>query len=329
MDQRAALTGRASPSGRRPPATFEGHGVLVLDKPPGMTSAAAVDRVRRQLGAARAGHGGTLDPIATGVLPIAINAATKLASYMLADDKAYDCEAVFGTATSTLDRTGMVTDTKPWAHVTRDALQAALAARLGEHDQVPPMHSAIKVDGIRLYKRAHLGEEIERRARRVRVDRFELRAFDPPHFAVAIACGKGTYVRSLIADVATDLGTVAHLTALRRTRAGAFAIEQAIALADVTPAAIAGRLIAVEVLSGLPAVAVTDPELLRLVLHAVQIDPARLGASQPAFQLVDGAGRLLALVHTLRHADGDKVIYDRVFPELHHHAGSPGPPPPS
>jgi tRNA pseudouridine55 synthase len=275
-----------------------------------MSSAAAVDRVRKQLGAARAGHGGTLDPLATGVLPIAVGAATKLASFLLAEDKAYEAHALLGAATSTLDRSGMITEEKPWAHVTRDAVLAALAARVGEQDQIPPMHSAIKVDGVRLYRRAHAGEAIDRAPRRVRVDRLELLAFEPPRLVLAIACGKGMYVRSLIADVAADLGTVGHMTELRRTRAGAFAIADAIALADVTPAT---RLVPLEDLCQLPRVAVTDAELLRLVLHAVQIDPARLGAAAERFQLVDGSGKLLAIAH----ADAGKVIYDRVFPELH------------
>ncbi len=177
------------------------------------------------------------------------------------------------------------------------------------------MHSAIKVDGVRLYKRAHLGEEIDRAPRRVRVDRLELVAFEPPRFTLAIACGKGTYVRSLVADIAADVGTVAHVTELRRTRAGAFGIEQALPLDQVTPAGVAGRWIAVERLSGLPEVAVGDAELVRLVLHAVQIAPARLGVTTPRFQLVDAAGHLLAIAHV--DPTGEKVIYDRVFPELH------------
>jgi tRNA pseudouridine55 synthase len=275
-----------------------------------MTSAAAVDRVRKQLGAARAGHGGTLDPLATGVLAIAVGAATKLASFLLADDKGYEAEAILGIATSTLDRAGMTTETKPWEHVTREAVVAAMAARLGEHDQVPPMHSAIKVDGVRLYRHAHMGEEVDRAARRVRIDQFELLAFEPPRLVVRIACGKGTYVRSLLADLAADLGTVGHLSELRRTRAGAFGIEQAVRLADVTRAT---PLIPVEQLSGLPEVAVPDAEHRRLILGAVQIDPARIGATAERFQLVDGGGVLLAIAH----AANGVIVYDRVFPELH------------
>src|SRR5256885_1154686 len=157
------------------------HGVLVLDKPAGMTSAHAVEAVSMRLRADRAGHGGTLDPIATRVLAIAINAATKLASFLLADDKAYVADAVLGTATDTLDRTGAVVDEKPWAHVTREALAAACAARVGEHDQVPPMYSAIKIGGVPLHLRARAGEDVARAPRRVRIDRCELLTFDPPH----------------------------------------------------------------------------------------------------------------------------------------------------
>src|SRR5262249_55654900 len=161
---------------------------------------------------------------ATGVLPMAIGAATKLASFLLAEDKAYIADAVLGVATDTLDRTGAVVAEQPWAHVDEDAVRRALSARVGEHDQVPPMYSAIKVGGIRLHEGARAGEDVPRAPRRVRIDRLELVAFEPPRVRVAIACGKGTYVRSLIADLATDLGTVAHLAELRRTRAGRFDI---------------------------------------------------------------------------------------------------------
>ncbi len=147
-------------------------GVLVLDKPAGLSSAGAVDRVKRALGADRAGHGGTLDPIATGVLPIRLGAATKLAQYLLADDKAYEAEGVFGVTTDTLDRTGRVVAERPVA-VAEAALRAALARRLGEQDQVPPVFSAIKQDGERLYRRALRGEEIQLQPRRIRIDRLE------------------------------------------------------------------------------------------------------------------------------------------------------------
>jgi tRNA pseudouridine55 synthase len=200
------------------------HGVLVLDKPAGMSSAAAADRVKRALGADRAGHGGTLDPIATGVLPVCLGAATKLAQFLLADDKAYEAVGVLGIATDTLDATGRVVATHPVA-IDEAALRDALVRRSGEQDQVPPMFSAIKQGGVRLYDLARAGEEVERAPRRIRIDRLELVAFEPPRFRIAIACTKGTYIRSLVADLGADLGCGAHLAELRRTRSGRFAIE--------------------------------------------------------------------------------------------------------
>src|SRR5690242_19342832 len=154
------------------------NGILVLDKPAGMSSASAVDAVKKRLGAARAGHGGTLDPLATGVLPICLDEATKLAQYLLADDKAYEAELLFGVETDTLDRTGTVTATREVA-VTGEQFLAALAKRTGEQDQIPPMFSAIKQNGKRLYRHARAGIEVEREPRRIRIDALELLHFDP------------------------------------------------------------------------------------------------------------------------------------------------------
>jgi len=188
------------------------HGWLVIDKPPGMTSTQVMARVRRLLNAEKAGHGGTLDPIATGVLAICLGEATKLAAYLLADDKAYEADALLGVETDTLDRTGNVTATHSTEGITRERIEAVLESLRGEHDQVPPMFSAIKQGGVRLYHRARAGEEVERAPRRVRIDRLELLAFEPPTIRVAIECSKGTYVRSLIADIGTALGCGAHMT---------------------------------------------------------------------------------------------------------------------
>jgi tRNA pseudouridine55 synthase len=286
------------------------HGVIVVDKPAGMTSARAVDVARARVGADRAGHGGTLDPLATGVLAIAVGSATKLAGFLLSDDKAYVADCVFGVATDTLDRAGAVVAERPWQHVDERALLAALAARVGEQDQVPPMYSAIKVDGVRLHERARAGEDIDRAPRRVRVDALELVAWAPPRARIAIACGKGTYVRSLLADLAADLGTVAHMAELRRTRAGRYTIEQAVPLDALSPDT---PRVPIEDISNLPSVLVPEHEL-RLVMHAVQLAADRLAPAMPArCQLVDASGTLCAVVHV---DDRGRVIYDRVFPEL-------------
>jgi tRNA pseudouridine55 synthase len=241
------------------------HGVLVVDKPAGITSASVVEQVRRTLGLDRAGHGGTLDPIATGVLAVCVGSATKLAQFLLADDKAYEAEGVLGVETDTLDRTGRIVGQRA-ASVTRDALLAVLAAHLGEQDQTPPMYSAIKQAGVRLHDRARAGEIVERAARRIRIDRLELLGFEPPRFRIAIACSKGTYVRSLVADIGSALGAGAHLAELRRTRSGRFTLDQAVTL-DRLPEA---KLIPLALATDLPRVIVP-----RALVRAVSSDRPR------------------------------------------------------
>lgn len=286
------------------------HGVLVIDKPAGMTSAAVVEQVRRTLGLARAGHGGTLDPIATGVLPVCVGAATKLAQFLLADDKAYEAEGVLGVETDTLDRTGRVVAERAIV-VTREALLAELAARLGEQDQTPPMYSAIKQGGVRLYDRARSGEVVERAPRRIRIDRLDLLAFEPPRFRIAIACSKGTYVRSLVADLGSALGAGAHLGELRRTRSGRFTIAQAVTL-DRLSAAAAAALVPPERATDLPCVTVPRAVAMQ-VLSGLQRPPEVFGViGLEQFQILDEDSRLLAVAH----AEGGRTIYDRVFPEL-------------
>jgi tRNA pseudouridine55 synthase len=283
------------------------HGILVIDKPAGTTSAMAVEHVRRVLGIDRAGHGGTLDPIATGVLPICVGAGTKLAQFLLADDKAYEAEAVLGVETDTLDRTGRVVRQRT-ASVSRDALLAVLAAHLGEQAQIPPMYSAIKQGGVRLYDRARAGEDVERAPRNIRIDRLELLAFEPPRFRIAIACSKGTYVRSLVADIGAALAAGAHLAELRRTRSGRFSIDQAVTLDRLAEA----TLIPPELATDLPPVTV-PPALVAQVFNGVQLPVAAFGADGlERFQLVAQDGRLLAVAHPR----AGRTVYDRVFPEL-------------
>jgi len=293
-------------------------GVLVLDKPAGLSSAAAVERVKRALGARRAGHGGTLDPIATGVLPVCLGAATKLAQYLLADDKEYEAEGVLGVATDTLDRTGRVVAERPVA-VDEAALLAALARRRGEQDQVPPAYSAIRQGGVRMYRRARAGEEVELAPRRIRIDRLELLAFEPPRFRIAVACSKGTYIRSLVADLGADAGCGAHLAELRRTRSGRFRIEDAIPLDRVAPGAVAGHLVSLAAATGLPSIAVAAAQIgpvrsgVQLPIAALGAAPAgpgtKGGAGGERFQLVDEAGRLLAIAHV----EAGRVVYERVL----------------
>lgn len=284
-------------------------GVLVLDKPPGMSSAAAVDKVKRQLRAKRAGHGGTLDPIATGVLAVCLGEATKVAQYLLADDKAYRAELVLGKVTDTLDRTGIVIEERDASAITRDQIEAALAGRRGEQEQVPPMFSAIKQDGVRLYKQARRGVEVERAPRRIRIDRLELVAYEGTRVTLDIACSKGTYVRSLVDDLGRDLGCGAYLAELRRTRSGLFSIEEAQQLQALD----ASRLLPIEYVLRLPAVTVTT-DLVPFVRSGLQLRLDQLPPipETPQFQLIDEASKVVAIVH----ADAGKIIYDRVFPAL-------------
>ncbi len=290
-------------------------GILVVDKPRGRSSASVVEDVRRVLGVLRAGHGGTLDPLATGVLAVCLGAATKVASYLLADDKAYEAELILGVETDTLDRTGAVIATSA-VRVTAAQVEAVLRARMGTQLQIPPMYSAIKQSGVRLYKLARRGEEVVREPRTIRIDRLDLLELrleeEPPRLRIAVACSKGTYIRSLVADIGTELGCGAHLAELRRTVSGSFSIDQAVTLEELarcTGVDMQERLVPLTSVTGLPTI-VFPPAMLGRVLNGVQVELGVFGAENlERFQLVDELGELRAIVHA---AEG-RVIYDRVF----------------
>lgn len=291
------------------------HGVLVVDKPAGMTSAAVVGIVRRTLDARRVGHTGTLDPMATGVLPLCLGEGTKIAGYLLAEDKAYEGELELGVETDTLDREGQVTrrDPEAAAAVTREALAAAMAAMLGERLQVPPMYSAIKHRGRRLHQLAREGVEVERPPRPVRIDRFELLAAELPRARFAVECSKGTYVRSLVDDLGRALGCGAHLTDLRRTRSGSFTLQHVIQLSEITQELAEARLLAPALaLEHLPAVRVPGEEL-EAIAHGKPRRWEQLGGAGPApegvVRLLTAAGELAAL----GTVEGERVRYQRVF----------------
>jgi len=275
------------------------HGILVVDKPPKLTSAAVVALVRRALGGRRAGkvgHTGTLDPLATGVLPLVLGEATKLATMLIADEKSYEAELELGVETDTLDADGAITARAPdaAARVTEDALRAALAALTGEVDQVPPMYSAVKHQGRALYELAREGAEIERAPRRVTVHRLELLRFDRERAraTIAIDCTKGTYVRVLVADLGRALGCGAHLTALRRTRSGRFTIAEAMPLDDVLRDPGRAPLIAPHTVLGVPSFGV-EPEDIRKATEGHV--PRQLNLPESLAQLVTPAGDLLAI----------------------------------
>jgi tRNA pseudouridine55 synthase len=241
------------------------HGVLIIDKPRGLSSAQVVARVRRELCEKSAGHTGTLDPMATGVLPVVMGVGTKIAGFLLADDKAYEGELELGVTTDTLDAEGKEVARAPWEHVDEAAVRAAIARLSGDLLQVPPMHSALKQDGKRLYELAREGVEVPREARPVRIDRFELLTFTPPRLTFAVDCSKGTYVRSLARDLGEILGTGATLTALRRTRSGRFSLAVAVPLDGDLRAAARDRLVSpAAAIDHLPAWTISEAEAARV-----------------------------------------------------------------
>jgi tRNA pseudouridine55 synthase len=209
------------------------HGWLVIDKPQGLTSAQVVGLVRRITNAAKLGHGGTLDPLATGVLPIALGEATKTVSYVMDGAKTYRFTVRWGESRDTDDVEGRVTAETP-VRPTSDSIRAALPAFTGEILQAPPAYSAIKIDGERAYKRARAAEDVRPAPRLVRVDSLTLLSAEGPDHAVfEVACGKGTYVRALARDLARTLGTLGAIAALRRLRVGPFSENQAISLEEL------------------------------------------------------------------------------------------------
>lgn len=208
------------------------NGVLVLDKPRGMSSNQALQKVRWLLNAEKAGHTGSLDPLATGVLPLCFGEATKFSQYLLDADKGYETLARLGVTTTTGDAEGEVLEERQ-VTVGREALEALLPRFRGEIEQVPPMYSALKKDGQPLYKLARAGEVVEREARSVTIARLELLAFEAPCATLAVSCSKGTYIRTLVEDIGRELGCGAHVAALRRTQAGPFGLAQAVTLEEL------------------------------------------------------------------------------------------------
>jgi tRNA pseudouridine55 synthase len=193
------------------------HGILLLYKPVGITSNDALQKVKRLFGAEKAGHTGSLDPIATGMLPICLNGARKFSQYLLESDKSYSVTAKLGERTATGDSEGAIIETRPVRDVTEERIEAVLRQFLGEIEQIPPMYSAIKVQGKPLYTLARKGIQIERPPRRITLFSLRLCKVAQGHFTFDVDCSKGTYVRTLVEDIGKALGCGAHVIALRRT----------------------------------------------------------------------------------------------------------------
>lgn len=241
------------PSARRPRRPVDG--VLLLDKPYGITSQTAVTRAKSMLGAAKAGHTGTLDPMATGLLPIAFGEATKFAQALLDADKSYLATVRLGITTTTGDLEGEVLTTLP-VEVDRQRIEAAVARFRGEIEQMPPMYSALKHAGKPLYEYARAGTEIERTARHITIRKLEIEDWTGSDLRIDVACSKGTYVRVLAEDIGRALGCGATLAALRRTRVGRFSVDEAVslvAMAEMSEAEIEASLLPVDaLLAGVP-----------------------------------------------------------------------------
>lgn len=272
------------------------HGILLLDKPAGLSSNAALQRVRRLLLAEKGGHTGSLDPLATGLLPLCFGEATKIAGLLLGARKAYETEAALGVTTTTDDAEGEVLERRRVPPLGEATIRAALAALTGRITQVPPVYSALKRDGVPLYKRARRGEDVAAAAREVEVHRFELVGRSGDRLRLRVECGSGTYVRSLVRDLGERLGCGAHVTALRRTWVEPFlaprmwTLEELNRLAEAGPAALDTLLLPLE--QGLSAY----PQAR---LDAVQATRLRRGQ---AIEWSGPAGRCVAL-----DADGRAV----------------------
>jgi tRNA pseudouridine55 synthase len=269
------------------------HGWIVLDKPLGLSSSQAVGAVRRITGAAKVGHGGTLDPLATGILPIALGEATKTVAWAMAGRKTYRFTLRWGEARATDDAEGAIVATSP-VRPDAAAIEAALPRFTGVIQQVPPIYSALKLGGERAYKLARAGEVVELAARPVEI--VELRLLGAPdadHAELEMVTGKGAYVRALGRDLALALGTVAHVVALRRLAVGPFTLERAISLEKLealghSPAAFEHLLPIETALDDIPALALTEAEALRL-RHGQPVIPLLAADQARIAQLGNGA----------------------------------------
>ena len=218
---------------RRKPRGRKVNGILLLDKAIGITSNTALQKVKRLYQAAKAGHTGSLDPLASGLLPLCLGEATKMSSFLLDADKAYAGVCKLGVKTSTADAEGEVIATRPVPSLSEAQLKATLEKFIGNIEQIPPMHSAIKMQGQPLYKLAHQGIEVERQPRPVTIHSLSLTRFEGDEFAFELHCSKGTYVRTLVEDIGEALGCGAHLSALRRTMVGPFELSHAVTMDEL------------------------------------------------------------------------------------------------
>ena len=300
------------------------NGFLVIDKPAGITSHDVVSRVRRILGTRKVGHTGTLDPFATGVLPVAVNDGTKAIPFLDEGVKRYEALMQLGVATDTLDMTGKVLRESDCSSVTKQQLQNVLERFTGPIFQIPPMYSAIKQGGQPLYKLARMGQEVERAARPVEIHSIELLSFLPPFVSIRVSCSRGTYVRTLADDIGAMLGCGAALKELRRTASGPFELGAAHTLEELERAVIEGRVSSLCItpygsLAHLPDVPLTEGGLAKIsfgrspLWSETTVEGGTLSGEIPLVRL-SHKGALVA-VAMLSHTGDDLpgIVLKRVF----------------
>ena len=299
------------------------NGFIVIDKPAGITSHDVVSRVRRIIGTRKVGHTGTLDPFATGVLPVADNDGTKVIPFLDEGAKTYEALLRLGVTTDTLDMTGAIQSESDLTRITLEPFIACLAGFTGAISQIPPMYSAIKQNGQPLYKLARQGIDVERKPRDVEIYSLELLSFDLPHAAIRVTCSRGTYVRSLADDIGRALGCGAALQELRRTASGPFRIEDAVTLDTLEVIAGEGRESEVcvtpqEALAPLPEIALDNAELCD-VRHGRSFQLAQSGRGKAT--AIDGGslirlsydGELVAVATAEHTADTVRIVPKRVL----------------
>lgn len=315
------MSGRGRSAGPGPQRDVDG--ILLLDKPEGISSNSALQRVRRAYGARKAGHTGSLDPLASGLLPVCLGQATKASAMLLDADKAYRFRLALGRSTTTGDREGETVEVAGVPDLDDSALRDRAAAFVGDSLQVPPMYSALKHEGQRLYRLARAGVEVERPPRRVRIERLDLMGTGPDWLDFEVACSKGTYVRSLAEDLARAFGTVGHVASLRRTGLGPFTGLPMIELDRLEAEVAAGAdvdalLIAVDdALPGLPAVQLGAVEQ-DSVLQGRTVTAQGPGASR--VRMYGVGGRFLGVGRM--SAEGVRLAPERIMVRLPENAVS-------
>ncbi|AMV72084.1 tRNA pseudouridine(55) synthase TruB [Desulfuromonas carbonis] len=278
------------------------HGILLIDKSPGMTSHDVVRRLRRLLGTRRIGHTGTLDPMATGVLPVAVGEGTRLVEFLMEGEKEYRATLRLGIATTTQDAEGETVSEASWDMVTPARLEAAAAGLRGDILQLPPMYSALKREGVPLHRLARQGIEVERQPRPVTIRSLELLQVALPLVEILVTCSKGTYIRTLAHDLGAALGCGAHLTALRRTRSGPFVEADCLTLDELEDrTAEQGPLPLLGPRAALPEMAVVAVEAAAAARLANGVPPQLLECSntealaEGARVLLEAAGAIAAI----------------------------------